>query len=123
MPQAPMIVPTAQATQKNVVQSPLMTVKRGVTVKGYTTAEIGPGQVLGMITASGKFAPYAAGNGDGTNLARCILLNFAPNDGLDHVLEVAISGVLVLDQLVGLDAGAVTQLGAVEDTAFNSFRF
>jgi hypothetical protein len=124
MPFAPFIREVAEVPNKNVIASmaPEPTV-RGVTIPAGT-ADIVPGRVLGRITASGKFGIYADANVDGTGVASAIALNFAPLDAVnDQNIHVAISGHLVLDQLVGLDAAAVTDMGGRQDTIHNVYQF
>ncbi len=116
---------TPEVANKNVVAAPASIVKRGVTVvKG--TADIVPGTVLALYSAvnTGKFGIYNSGGANGLAIARGVALNFVKSDAnFDQVTEVAISGILYLDQLVGYDATARTSLGAVDNTAFNTMRF
>lgn len=121
---SPTLKITAEQANKNVIASPETIVKRGVTVvKG--TAAIVPGQVLGIYSAvsTGKAGIYSNAGANGLETARAIALNFVPaNADFDQVTEVAIHGVLYLDQLVGWDAAAKADFGADENSAFNTVR-
>lgn len=121
---APYITETPEVANKNVIHSTIGLVVDGVTVVSGTPNVV-PGRVLGRITASGKYANYNNANVDGTEVARCIALNFADTttQAKDMLVHVALHGVLVLDQLVGLDAAGVTDFNGREDSAFNIFVF
>lgn len=124
MPFAPFIKETAETPNKNVIasMSPAPTV-RGVVIPAGT-ANIVPGRVLGKITASGKYGLYDNAAVDGREVARAIALNFADtNADNDQQIHVAIGGYLVLDQLVGLDAAAVTDFAGFQDSNQNVFKF
>lgn len=82
------------------------------------------GTVLGRITASEKYAPYNDLNADGTETAVCILRAMVDTTGADDKSgEGVFSGVLKNDQLVGLDAAAIADLGGRQDTVRNIFQF
>lgn len=73
------------------------------------------GLVLGQIAASGKYALYAAGNTDGTQIARAILWveilsqDFTATNS-DRVCPVLVGGPVKAGQLIGLDLLARRQL-------------
>lgn len=121
MPLAPGIVNTAEVANKEILKS-----TKGLVVVGGTipagTADIVPGRVLGMITATGKWTIYASGNVDGSQVARGIAGNFAKlNATQDQQIHIYLRGNFKLDQLVGLDAGATTNLGGRQDASNNLF--
>lgn len=77
-------------------------------------AALASGTVMGKITASGKYKPYASGNSDGSQTAAGILyntLNAATGDkkAVLHVRNAEVFGAA----LTGSDAGAVTALKAL----------
>lgn len=68
------------------------------------------GTVLGKITASGKFAPYAAANSDGTQTAVCILDNDHDTTNNDVGASAWIAGIFTTSALTGIDSAAKTAL-------------
>lgn len=83
------------------------------------------GTVVARVTASGKYAAYDTGNADGTEVAVGVLIHHIEVDAAGDTLGEIVFGQcdLKVDQLTGVDAGAITDLGAVQDTVRNSFRF
>lgn len=85
------------------------------------------GQVVGRRTADGKYVAYDDGNTDGSEVAVGVLrFHIERPDGSagDTLGEIVFGQAdLKLDQLTGLDAAAVTDLGGVSDTVRNSFKF
>lgn len=79
-----------------------------------TTVDLEKGTVLGIITASGLFAPYKDSNTDGTQVARVILSEFVPKSTASQLSSAYIKMIAKKDKLVGLDDNAVTDLGARE---------
>lgn len=84
------------------------------------------GTVLGRITASGLYAAYDEGGDDGTEVASGILAHDvnSGSTGQDRPVDTAmyIEGFFYEDQLVGLDADAIDQLGAVSIPGRNILR-
>lgn len=78
------------------------------------TAVLPAGQVLGMITASQYFTAYSNAASDGTEVARVILADDAEISTVTQIVTVYLCGPFLKDQLVGLDAAAITDLGARE---------
>lgn len=72
------------------------------------------GTVLGMITASSTYKAYATGNSDGSQAAKVILAEDAEISTGTQVISVYLSGIFQKAKLTGLDAGAITALGARE---------
>ena len=72
------------------------------------------GQVLGKITASGKYTAYAAGASNGTETAAAVLWSAADGSAAD-VSAVAVVRDAEVSQalLTGEDADAITDLAAV----------
>lgn len=123
MPLAPGIQETPEVANKNVIASMHGLRVRGVTIPAGT-ADIVPGQVLGKITATGKYGHYADAGAGGLDVAVAIALNFAPLDAVrDQVIHVAIGGHLVLDQLLVLTAAAIVDFAGRSDVAMNEFHF
>lgn len=99
----------------------------GVTIAFAAAGELASGTVLGRVTASGKYVAYtdAGTNGAGSETAVCILRSHVKVDAAGDTLGEAIFGQAVLknDQLVGVTAAAITDLGAKVDTVRNTFAF
>ena len=77
------------------------------------TTDIAAGTILGIVTATGKFAEYNAGNSDGTEDAVGILKTpITKETRIAGDIDVAVyyRGAFQEDKLVGLDAGALTDL-------------
>lgn len=71
---------------------------------------IAKGTVLGKVTATSKFKPYAAANADGSQTAVCILDNDADTTNGDVGGSAWIAGIFDESKLVGVDAAAKTAL-------------
>lgn len=81
------------------------------------------GQVLGQITASGKFGDYDNGNSDGTEVAKVIMQYSCTADSSGNIAianeasatrktaPVYIRGYFYCEELTGLDTAAVADLG------------
>ena len=73
-----------------------------------------PGQVLGKITASGKYTAYAAGASDGTETAAGVLWDAADGSSADvSAVAVVRDAEVVESMLTGEDADAITDLAAL----------
>ena len=72
------------------------------------------GRVLGQLTANKQFTNYDNSKTDGTELARVILTMPVEASTLPVNAEAYASGVFYKDSLIGLDANAITDLGARE---------
>lgn len=98
-------------------------------IKGGTIAQVSAGAVIasgtlmGRITASGKWAPYDDGASNGLQTARAVLWGHVDTTQGDVEGNLIFSGVLKYDQLTGIDANGITDLGAKTDTVMNFFRF
>lgn len=70
------------------------------------------GQVLGKVTASGKYKAYDATASDGSEVAVGILAEevMVDSTGFGSKCLIIKSGVLFKDMLIGLDAAAITAL-------------
>lgn len=72
------------------------------------------GQVLGKITASGKYAAYNNGAVDGTEVAAAILYAAAADSAADQKVTVVVRDAEVDESLLtGLDATGKTDLAAL----------
>lgn len=73
-----------------------------------------PGQVLGKITASGKYTAYASGASNGTETAAGVLWDAADGSSAD-VSAVGVVRDAEVDEalLTGEDADAITDLAAI----------
>lgn len=98
----------------------------GIVTNAYPVASgsIAQGEVCGIVSATGKIAPYANGNNDGTETARMIAMYDLTADNSHVSLGTSllsgeqatnapfyIGGYFNCDELTGLDANAVTDLG------------
>lgn len=73
------------------------------------------GTVLAQNTTSLLFVAYASGGASGTGTAVCVLFENVVDDGVTGTQPLArsvFSGYVYKDLLTGLDAGAITNLGA-----------
>lgn len=95
----------------------------GITVSASVAGVVASGTVMGRITADGKYAPYNNANMDGTEVAVGVLRSMVDATSEDRPGELVLSGVLKDDQLTGLDAAAITDLGGRQDTVRNVFQF
>jgi hypothetical protein len=89
-------------------------------VAAGTFATTYAGTVLGYATTgadAGKYKPYAAGNTDGSQVAVAILAEDVLTDSSGNGSECSVlrgKGITLFQAaLIGLDAGAITALGAV----------
>lgn len=118
------VSPTGTYTDPEILYSTVGFTQKGVTVAGGQGV-LAAGTVIGMKTADKKYYAYNNGNGDGTEVARGVLRR--PVDtgaaGDDQVSNIVIAGILKYDQLTGLDAAALTDLGMVVDMARNTAKF
>lgn len=72
------------------------------------------GQVLGRITASGKWTAYAAGASDGSQVARAILFRDTDASGGDAVAQAYRHGEFNREAVIGLGANAAAQRTTTE---------
>ena len=73
------------------------------------TEDIKAGTVMGVITASSKYAKYDDGHADGTQVAKAILyedVSVADVKASDKNISVWIHGIFKESDLTGLDAAA-----------------
>jgi len=88
--------------------------EKGVSSFSITLAadkgDLKKGTLLGIITASGKYAPYNNANSDGTETAVCILGDDVNTTGSDATVAAYFTGIFVKDNLTGYDANALTDL-------------
>lgn len=68
------------------------------------------GTVLGRITATKKFKPYASANSDGSEVARAILTRDIDASTADAKVAVYVHGVFNKNALIGLDDTATLKL-------------
>src|SRR5574338_863900 len=78
-----------------------------ITVASGASVVVG-GTVMGKITATGYYAAYANGNGDGTETAAGILLNRVDPTGGNVLGSLMTHGRVRSGSLVGYDANAKT---------------
>ncbi len=78
-----------------------------VTTASDISATYTKGTIMGVVTVTGKWSPYSAGNADGTEVARGIA---AEAGEADYKTSVYVSGTFNEDALTGFDATAKTHL-------------
>lgn len=89
------------------------------------------GTVLARNTTSGYYQPYASGGASGTGTAACVLFedhgaNEFASSGDTTAARGVFGGEVFKDNLIGLDAGAITNLGAktiIDATGINVLKF
>lgn len=85
-----------------------------VTVTVAGAVALPSGQVLGKITASGKYAAYSNANSNGTEAAAAVLLNACPGVNGDYKCTVFVRDCEVMSgMLTGSDANGVADLLAL----------
>ena len=82
--------------------------------KNLTGGPYPRGQVLGVITASGKYTAYGNGAVNGAEVAKAVLAEDADGSLADVEAMVCAVGVLVEVNLTGLDAAAKADLEAAQ---------
>ncbi len=89
-------------------------------VTNFPNKAIPSGVVLGKVTATGLYGPYAAGAGDGRQTAAGLLMVPAPVDPLspnnNHPVALYWRGMVIQSYLPanhGLDAAAITALSRI----------
>jgi hypothetical protein len=96
--------------------------QKGVTLAGGQGLLAG-GTLLGRATATKKYKAYSNAASDGTEVCRGVLRQPVDTSKGDAVGNIVVSGILKRSKLVGLDANAVTDLDAREDTVNDIFSF
>lgn len=115
---------TTQAEVKpvEILYSTHRLVQKGGTFAADNGVIVG-GTAVGLITASGKYAPYDGAAADGTETCRGFLRQSVDTDGRDMQGNIVFGGVLKNDALTGVDAAAITDLNARVDDTRNIFSF
>jgi hypothetical protein len=112
--------PTADYIDPEILYSTVGFTQKGVTL-GSGQGVLAAGTVLGQKTADKKYYAYDNAKADGTQVARGVLRRgvdtgvtvSAANDQLGNLV---IAGILKYQQVVGIDAAGLTDLGGVVDT-------
>lgn len=124
----PGITPGQSYQPKEILASYARFTQKGVTLLGGQGV-LEAGTVLGRVTATKKYKPYASGNSDGTETPLGVLRESvdtgtsAGGNAEDKLGNIVISGILKNSLLIGLDAGAVTALNGRRDLARDYFIF
>lgn len=104
------------ANFKDVVakRSDMIERSRGRMVTPGADTKYEAGTVLGIVTATGRLKVYASGSSDGSQNPVGVLemTVTVSSDGSDGEVAYIIKGTLYKDRLIGMDAGAITALGA-----------
>lgn len=117
--------PTATYTDPEILYSTVGFTQKGVTI-GKNQGVLAAGTVLGQKTADKKYYAYSNAAADGLQTARGVLrraVDTGTTAGVDQLSNIVIQGILKLPLIVGADAGALTDLGAVTDTVRGTFKF
>lgn len=78
------------------------------------SGDLVPGTVLGVITASGKYAPYVDAHADGTQAAKAVLYAHVPASAADQpAVVIARYAEVMGSMLTGSDANGVADLAGV----------
>lgn len=76
-------------------------------ILAITDEALPAGQLLGIVTASGEYAPYAAGASDGTETAVAVLYAGVPASvATQPITVIARDAEVIGTKLTGLDAAA-----------------
>jgi len=84
-------------------------VRSSITVK-VLALKVSQYTVMGRVTATGKYAPYASGNSDGTEEPRCIICNEIDTTTIEKNVKAYFHGEFDKSLVVGSDANAVSKL-------------
>lgn len=89
-------------------------ISRDTAVLAATATDIAPGTVMGVVTATGHWAPYSNAASDGTQTAKGVLYAKAKADtGTQEAVVIARNAEVKGVELTGVDAAAVVDLAAV----------
>lgn len=119
--------PTGNYTDPEILYSAVGFTQKGVTVASGQGV-LAAGTVIGQKTSDKKYYAYNNAHSDGTETARGVLRR-AVDTGTtvlaarDQVSNIVIAGILKYPMVVGSDAAALTDLGAVVDTVRGTFKF
>ncbi len=114
--------PTATYTDPEILYSTAAFTQKGVTL-GKNQGVLAAGTVIGQKTADKKYYAYSNAAADGTQVARGVLRRAVDTANADQLSNMVIQGILKLSLIVGADAAALTDLGAVTDTVRGTFKF
>jgi hypothetical protein len=117
--------PTSTYTDPEILASYARFTQWGVTVAGGQGV-LRAGTVLAQKSADKKYYVYNNAGTGGVETARGVLRRDVDTGGpgaADQVTNMVISGILKLNLISGADGGALTDLGATEDTVLNTFKF
>jgi hypothetical protein len=119
--------PTGDYTDPEILYSTAGFTQKGVTV-GSGQGVLAAGTVIGQKTSDKKYYAYNNAHADGTEVARGVLRR-AVDTGTtvsaanDQVSNIVIQGILKYQMLVGLDNGALTDLGMTTDLVRGTAKF
>lgn len=119
--------PTGDYTDPEILYSTVGFTQKGVTIASGQGV-LAAGTVIGQKTADKKYYAYNNAHSDGTETARGVLRR-AVDTGTtvlaarDQVSNIVIAGILKYSMVVGSDAAALTDLGAVVDTVRGTWKF
>lgn len=97
----------------------------------YSVNDYIAGTVLARNTTSGNYQPYVSGGASGTGTAACVLfeghgVNEFASSGDTTAARGVFGGEVFKDNLIGLDSGAITNLGAktiIDATGINVLKY
>lgn len=99
----------------------------GVVQIGVTLASgngvVAAGTLLGRVADSGKYAPYNNSNSNGTETAVGVLRTGVDTGSGDALGNLVLSGTVRRSKLTGLDANALTDLNARQDSVLDTVIF
>lgn len=118
--------PTSDYVDPEILYSTVGFTQKGVTI-GSGQGVLQAGTILGQKTADKKYYAYNNANADGTQVARGVLrrpvdTGLTVSAANDQVSNIVIAGILKYPLIVGVDAAALTDLGATVDTVRGTMR-
>lgn len=118
--------PTSDYVDPEILYSTVGFTQKGVTI-GSGQGVLQAGTILGQKTADKKYYAYNNANADGTQVARGVLrrpvdTGLTVSAANDQVSNIVIAGILKYPLIVGVDAAALTDLGATVDTVRGTFK-
>lgn len=125
LPVPGVVSPTATFVDPEILYSYAGFTQKGVTLGGGQGV-LPAGTLLARKTSDKKYYVYNNSGSGGLDVCRGVLRRGADTGAAgspDQLGNIVIQGILKLDQLSGVDSGALTDLGATSDTVRQTFKF
>lgn len=114
--------PTATYTDTEIAYSAIGLTQKGVTLAGGQGV-LPAGTLLAQKTSDKLYYAYNNAGTGGIDTARGVLRKDADTTSGPQQANIVIQGILKLSTLHGVDAAALTDLGATTDTVRGTFKF